>query len=490
MANPRRLCAMLASIAFLSACSFAPVYHAPQTMLPAQFKEAGGWQAAKPADRIARDGWWKAFHDPVLDRLEAQVAAANPDVAAAVARHDEAGALFDQARSGLFLTIGVGAQISSNRQSATRPLRGSNQPNVYGSNTLDAGFDYDLDLWGKVRNEVAAGRANAQASADDLASVQLSLQASLANAYFSLRGLDQQQQLLSDTIDTYQRALQLTMSRHAGGIASDLDVSRAQTQLDSARASAEDIRARRALYEHAIATLTGVPASSFSLAPDLSTGYLPTIPAGIPATLLQRRPDVAAAERRMAAANAQIGVVRAAFFPDITLGLIGGYQSSGLGHWLSAPNEIWSLGPNLALTLFDGGRRQALTDQAHAKLAENGAQYRAVVLAACQQVEDNLALTHHLGDEADREQEALDAAERTLQLSMSRYRDGVVSYLDVVTAQTTELNTKVAMLELNTRRQLASVGLIAALGGGWATDEAAGAAEAKAPVALPAHSTT
>lgn len=488
MANRLRLCAMLAGVAFLSACSFAPTYRAPQTTLPASFKETGGWQAAKPADRIARDGWWKAFRDPVLDLLEVQVAAANPDVAAAVARHDEAAALFDQARSGLFPTIGLGAQVSSNRQSATRPLRGSNQPNVYGANTLDAGFDYDLDLWGKVRNEVAAGRADAQASADDLASVRLSLQASLANAYFNLRGLDQQQQLLADTIDTYQRALQLTMSRHAGGIASDLDVSRAQTQLDSARASAEDVRARRALYEHSIATLTGVPASSFSLTPDLNAAYLPTIPAGIPATLLQRRPDVAAAERRMAAANAKIGVVRAAFFPDITLGLIGGYQSSGLGHWLSAPNEIWSIGPSLALTLFDGGRRQALTDQAHAKLAENGAQYRAVVLAACQQAEDNLALTHHLGDEAAREQEALDAAERTLQLSMSRYRDGVVSYLDVVTAQTTELDTKVAMLELDTRRQLAAVGLIAALGGGWSMDEAAPGTQA--PAATPARSTT
>ncbi|WP_175924328.1 efflux transporter outer membrane subunit [Burkholderia latens] len=488
MANPRRLSAMLASVAFLSACSFAPVYQAPQTALPAAFKEAGEWQTAQPADRIPRDGWWKVFRDPVLDRLEVQVVVANPDVAAAVARHDEAGALLDEARSGLFPTIGIGAQISSNRQSGTRPLHGSNQPDVYGSNTLDAGFDYDLDLWGKVRNEVKAGRANVQANADDLASVQLSLQASLANAYFNLRGLDQQQQLLSGTINTYQRALQLTMSRHAGGIASDLDVSRAQTQLDSARASAEEVRARRALCEHAIATLTGVPASSFSLAPDLTAGYLPTIPVGIPATLLQRRPDVAAAERRMAIANAKIGVVRAAFFPDITLGLIGGYQSSGLGHWLGAPNEFWSIGPSLALTLLDGGRRQALTNQARAQLAENGAKYRAVVLNACQQVEDNLALTHHLGDEANREQEALDAAERTLKLSMSRYRDGVVSYLDVVAAQTAELNTKISMLKLDTRRQLVAVGLIAALGGGWPTSEAQSGA--KTPATASTRSTT
>ncbi|WP_070108034.1 efflux transporter outer membrane subunit [Burkholderia plantarii] len=489
----RRLCAMLASVAFLCACSFAPTYHAPATALPAAFKEAGGWQTARPADRIARDSWWQAFRDPVLDRLEARVARANPDVAAAVARHDEADALFDQTRAGLLPTLGLDTQVSSNRASATRPLRGATQPDVYGANTIEAGFGYDLDLWGKVRNEVAAGRADAEASTDDLASVRLSLQASLASAYFNLRGLDRQQRMLADTIDTYGRALKLTLSRHAGGIASDLDVSRAQTQLDAARASAEDVRARRALYEHAVATLTGVPASSFSLPARLDAAHLPSIPAGIPAALLQRRPDVAAAERRVAAANARIGVARAAFFPDITLGLVGGYQSSGLGHWLSAPNEIWSVGPSLMLTLFDGGRRQAITDQAHARLAENGARYRSVVLRACQQVEDDLALTHHLGDEAAREQDALDAAERTLRLSTSRYRDGVVSYLDVVTAQTTELDTRIAMIELDTRRQLAAVGLIAALGGGWSaaggghdgTAPAAPAVAASIPAALP-----
>ena len=232
----------------------------PPTAIPTAFKEGGAWQLAKPADQVPRDAWWQVYHDPVLDRLEVQVAAANPDVAAAVARHDEAVDYLAQARSGLFPTIGAGANVSSNRQSDNRPLRGSDQPSVYGSNTVDVGIDYDLDLWGKVRNEVA--RAGGRAGSDsDLASVRLSLQASLADAYFNLRGLDEQQQLLADTISTYERALKLTRSRHVGGIASDLDVSRAKTQLESARAAAEDVKARRALYEHAIASLTGVPAS-------------------------------------------------------------------------------------------------------------------------------------------------------------------------------------------------------------------------------------
>ena len=468
--NTRRLCIALAAAALLSGCSFAPTYHAPPVSVPTTFKEGGAWQLATPADRVPRDAWWSVYRDPVLDRLEVQVAAANPDVAAAMARHDEATAYLSQARSGLFPTIGADASVERQRQSDNRPLRGVGQPAVYGTNTVDVGISYDLDLWGKIRNEVSAGRAAMQASAADLESVRLSLQANLASAYFNLRGLDAQQQLLNDTIDTYQRALTLTLSRHAGGIASELDVSRAQTQLDIARASAEDIAARRALYEHAIASLTGTPASNFSLDAVTDASYLPSIPTGVPAALLQRRPDIAAAERRVAQANAQIGVAKAAFFPDISLGLDGGYQSDTLSPWLMAPNEIWSVGPSLVLTLFDGGRRAAITQQACARLAENGAKYKAAVLLAFQQVEDNLAQLHHLGDEATQQNQALVAAQRTLTLSMSRYRDGVVSYLDVVTAQTTELDTQIAALNLNTRRLLASVGLIEALGGGWSAD--------------------
>ncbi|MDE1179265.1 efflux transporter outer membrane subunit [Paraburkholderia sp.] len=465
--DKRRLCIALAGAALVSGCSFAPPYHAPATSIPTAFKEGGAWQRARPADDIPRDAWWQAYRDSRLNALETQVAANNPDLDAAVARHDEANAYLAQARSGFLPTIGAGASVSRQRQSDTRPLRGSDQPSTYNTATVDVGISYDLDLWGKVRNEVSAGRAAAEASAADLASVRLSLQASLANAYFNLRGLDQQQQLLTDTIDTYQRALKLTLSRHAGGIASDLDVSRAQTQLASARAAADDVTARRALYEHAIASLTGVPASSFSLAADTAPDYLPSIPAGVPASLLQRRPDVAAAERRVAQANAQIGVAKAAYFPDLSLGLDGGFQSDTLSPWIMAPNEIWSMGPSLFMTIFDGGKRAAITHQAQAKLAENGATYKATVLLAFQQVEDNLAQLHHLGDEAVNQDQALDAAKRTLQLSMSRYRDGVVSYLDVVTAQTTELDTEVVALNLKTRRLLASVGLIQALGGGW-----------------------
>jgi NodT family efflux transporter outer membrane factor (OMF) lipoprotein len=480
----RRLYAACAAVALLAGCSFAPVYQTPATALPTAFKESGAWQVATPADRLPRDGWWRIYRDPVLDGLEARVADANPDVAAAVARHDAATADLDEARAGWFPTLGASADVSTNRQSARRPLRGADQSSVYGSNTLALGLNYDLDLWGKVRNEVAAGSASLEASADDLASVRLSLQASLADTYFRLRGLDAQRKLLADTIHTYQRALQLTLSRHAGGIASDLDVSRAQTQLDAARARADDIAARRALFEHAIATLSGTPASSFSLAPSLSTAPVPALPAGVPATLLQRRPDIAAAERRVAAANARIGVARAAFFPDLSLGFDGGYQSDALSPWLMAPNEMWSVGPNLLMTLFDGGRREAVTQAARAKLAENGAHYKATVLRAFQQVEDNLALLHHLGDEAAREDEALAAARRTLALSMSRYRDGVVSYLDVVTAQTTELDTETTALDLRTRRLEASVGLIDALGGGWsATGEGGGEGKPDATVA-------
>ncbi|KUY50854.1 MULTISPECIES: efflux transporter outer membrane subunit [unclassified Burkholderia] len=463
----RRLSAVLIGIVFMSGCSFAPVYRPPAVDVPPTFKEAGAWQPATPADRLSRDGWWTVYRDPTLDRLETRLDHANPDIALALARHDEAAADLNAVRAGRYPAFGLDVDASRNRASAHSPLRAAPSASTYQSYTIDADLDYGLDLWGKVRNAVQAGRDLVQANTDDLASVRLSLQASLANTYFTLRGLDTERQLLDQTISTYQRAVALTRSRHAGGIASGLDVTRAETQLDTARAQAADLDAQRARAEHAIASLMGVPASSFTLAPTLAPAHLPSIPAGLPVSLLERRPDIAAAERRVASANAQIGVARAAYFPDLTIGLDGGFLSDTLAPWVAAPNAIWSLGPSLAMTLFDGGRRHAVTQAARAKLAEQGAQYKAVVLRAFQQVEDNLARLHHFGDEAADEGQALTAARQTLKLAMSRYRDGVVSYLDVVASQTTELNTDIAAQQLATQRLRASVRLIEALGGGW-----------------------
>lgn len=467
----RRSAIALAAAAVLSGCSLAPTYKKPAMPMPTAFKEAGPWQTARPSDQIPREAWWSVYQDAVLDGLETRVASANPNVAAALARHDEAQAYLAQMRAGWFPTLDANAGITTNRQSANRPLRSSSSRSVYGDNTLGLTLSYDLDLWGKIRNQVAAGRAQAEAAADDLASVQLSMQASLAQTYFTLRGLDEQQRLLSDTITTFEHALELTVNRHEGGVASALDVSQARTQLASARAAADELRAQRALSEHAIAALVGEPASSFTLASHDAEACLPSAPPGLPASLLERRPDIAAAERRVAAANAQIGVARAAFFPDISLGISGGFESAMLSPWLAAPNEFWSLGPQLAMTLFDGGRRSAVTAGARAVLAENGAYYKATVLKAFQEVEDNLALAHHLGNEAQREQEALEAANDALRLSMSRYRDGAVSYLDVVTTQTMQLQAQTATVVIKTRRLLASVGLIQALGGGWSTPQ-------------------
>lgn len=468
----RNLLLAVACAAALNACSFAPVYKTPAAAIPTSFKEAGPWQQAQPGDRITRNGWWTMYRDPVLNGLEAEVATANPTVAAAIARHDEASAYLQEARSGLFPTIGAESDVSRQRQSDNRPLRGSDQPSTYNSATADIDVGFDLDLWGKVRNQISAGRSKEQASEDDLESLRLSLQASLASTYFDLRGLDQREKLLNDTIVTYRRALKLTTSRHNGGVASGLDVSRAQTQLASAKAAVDDTQASRALLEHAIATLTGTPASNFALSPDIAQSYLPSVPTGLPSTLLQRRPDIAAAERRVAAANANIGVTKAAFYPDISLGLDGGYQSDTFSPWLAAPDEIWSVGPQLLFTIFDGGRRSAAVANSRAQLAENGAMYRQTVLSAFQQVEDGLALLHHLGDESGNQAQALSASQQTLALATSRYRDGVVSYLDVVTAQTTELTAQIASLDLNTRRLKASVGLVEAIGGGWSSQRA------------------
>jgi len=452
-------------------CSLAPVYHVPTMDIPVTYKEPGPWQASQPSDRLPRGDWWNSAHDKTLSELERQVDQANPDLAAAVARYDQATAFLSQTRAGLLPQLSVGGAISNNRQSDKRPLRGSNEPDIYGANSLTFNLDYDLDLWGRVHNEVAANQDLAQASAAEMESVRLSLHIKLADAYFSLRGDDEKLKLLRDSEAAYAHALKVTTTLFHGGVAPAEDVTRAGTNLYTVRTQISEVQAQRALSEHAIASLVGVSASSFALAPDANPVNFDAVPLDVPSALLQRRPDIAAAERRVAAANASIGIARAAFYPTISLSPMIGFQSSGTADLLSASNLIWALGPQLSASLFDAGLHQAELANGRAKFNESVANYRSTVLRGFQEVEDNLALLGHLRDEAQAEDLAVQNAQRTLQLSFNQYQDGAVSYLDVFEAQTAALQVSQSAIDLRVRYLHACVGLVGALGGGWQSAE-------------------
>jgi multidrug efflux system outer membrane protein len=403
------------------------------------------------------------FADPVLDDLEARMEKASPTLAAAVARYDAAAAAARVSRADLFPTISAGADGTRQRLSARRPI--ATTSSTYTDVTIGGALDYEIDLWGRVRNAARASRAEAQASAADLASARLSLQSALADAYFNLRGLDAQAALLDQTVAANARALDLTTTRHNGGIASGVDVSRAQTVLSDARAQISDIAQQRAATEHAIAALIGEVASTFSIKPVDGLPPAPAAPLESPSELLQRRPDVAAAERRIYAANAQIGVARAAFFPTVTLGLSGGWEATH-GPLISTPSSFWGLGPLSALVdLFDGGRRTAQVKISRAQYEEATANYRGTVLGAFREVEDAIAATRYLAAQSKDSDEAAIAAQRTLDLAFTRYHDGASDYLEVVVAQTSALDARRAAISIHTRRLQANVALVRAFGG-------------------------
>jgi NodT family efflux transporter outer membrane factor (OMF) lipoprotein len=449
----------------VGACSLAPPLKVPEVPSGAAYKELGPWTQARPADRLPRDSWWTLYDSAELDELEARLIAGNPTLAAAVANYAQAKALSEQARAGLFPTLGLNASAERTHNSINAPV--ANAGRYYDDYIVGGSVSYELDLWGQIRNEVRAGEANAAASAADLENARLSLIAQLVADYLQLRSLDQQSAILEDTVQAYSRALSLTAQRHDAGIAPGLDLAQAQTQLDSARSQASQILVQRALMEHAIAALIGVSASTFSLKPAIVHIDLPQVPSGLPSTLLERRPDVAAAERRMIAANAEIGVARAAYFPSLTLNGQGGFQSTSVSNLLTAPSSFWALGPNALLSIFDGGLRRAQVAQARALFDASAANYRGTAVAAFQQVEDSLAALNHYRDAAREETAAVEAAQRTLNLSMALYKQGATDYLTVVTSQTALLQAQLQALNLETLQLVASVDLVRALGGGW-----------------------
>ena len=450
----------------LGACSLAPPYQPPATPIAQAFKEQGPWTPAQPADAQPRGAWWAMFDDPVLTDLEARAEKANPTLAAAVAAYDQARALAAQARAGLIPEVDGSGLATRQRRSDHAPLRVGG-PDEYTTNTLGASVAYELDLWGRLRNLSREAGDRAQASEADLRSARLSLQADLADDYLALRGYDSQIRLLNETVTAYARALDLTQVRHTGGDATGLDVSRAQTQLSTAKAQLTDVGAQRALMEHAIAALVGESASNFNLAPIDKALPQPKVAVSAPSLLLQRRPDIAAAERRAAAANADVGVARAALFPSLMLDGSAGWQTAGGINLIQAPNSFWMVGPQLAGAIFDGGRRAAGVRASKAAFEQASANYRGVVLNAFRDVEDQMALSNRLAVEARDAGDAVTSARRTEELANIRYKQGVATYLDVVTAQTAALAAEQTQIQLTTRRLQASVNLTRALGGAW-----------------------
>jgi NodT family efflux transporter outer membrane factor (OMF) lipoprotein len=450
----------------VTACANKATYTPPAPQqVPPNFKENADWKTAQPADHLSRGAWWEVFGDEQLNTLQATIDVSNQTLKAQQARFAQARAAIGITRADKYPQVTTSPSITETESSANRANAIAHQR--FSDFVLPVDVSYEADVWSRVRNSVAAARATAQASAADLESVRLSLHAELALDYFELRGIEADRQILDAAVTAFQRALDLTRSRFQGGIASQADVAQAETQLESTRAEARDLMVRRAALEHAIAALVGQPASAFTLTVTPLAGLPPDIPAGLPGDLLERRPDIAAAERRVASANASLGVARAAFFPRLLLTASAGFESSSLTQWLTGLSSFWSVGPAAVATIFDGGRRRATSAQAQASYEEMVADYQSSVLTAFQEVEDNLAALRVLREEAEIQQGAVAAANRSLTLANNRYRGGVASYLEVTTAQNAALSSQRIAADILSRRLGASVLLIKALGGGW-----------------------
>ena len=459
---------------------------------PDAYKELDGWKIAQPRDGLARGPWWEIFADPQLNALEARVSISNQNLAVSEAQYREARALVREARAAYFPTVTLGLGYTRSRQSTTfvSGATGGSSSGTSASSSTSTGtsgssssggarsdfqvaldFSWELDVWGRIRRGVESNRAAAQASAGDLEAARLSFQAELAQDYFQLRTVDAQKQLLDETVAAFEKFLRLTQDRFTNGVASQADVVQAETQLKTTQAQAIDVGVQRAQLEHAIAILMGQAPSTFSLPPTPLTATPPAIPVGVPSELLERRPDIAAAERRVAAANAQIGIAVAAFYPTITLNASSGLESSSLAKWFTAASHFWSVGPGISETVFDGGLRHAQTDAARAAYDATVATYRQTVLTSFQGVEDNLAALRILEEENGVQDDAVKAARKSVDLTTNQYKAGTVSYLNVITVQTIALTDEITAIQIRGRRMAAAVLLVQALGGGWTVVE-------------------
>ncbi|MFO3674771.1 efflux transporter outer membrane subunit [Pseudomonas protegens] len=469
MARGSRALSLGLCVLLLSACAIGPDYQRPQVAEPVHYKEAEGWRQANPSDALARGAWWELYGDAQLNGLIDKLNSSNQSVAQAEAQFRQARALVRSSRGSFFpsVDLSAGKTRASQGTGSSSSALSSSSSGIRDTYNTQLGVSWEADVWGKLRRDLEANEASAEASFADLAAMRLSQQSELAQNYLQLRVIDEQKRLLEATVAGYQRSLTMTQNQYQAGVSGKDAVAQAQTQLKSTQADLIDLIWQRAQFENAIAVLIGVPPAEFNLAESKTIPVLPQVPLGVPSQLLERRPDIASAERSVIAANAKIGVAKAAYYPDLTLSLAGGYSSSTYADWISLPNRFWSVGPKLAMTLFDGGQRSAEVDRTEAVYDQTVAKYRQTVLDGFREVENYMVQLKVMEDEAGVRQQALDSAREALRLTENQYKAGLIAYLDVVTSQTTALSNERSVLSLLQSRLIASVQLIAAMGGGW-----------------------